>query len=247
MTKLETCLKDRSLDSEGDITYKYALHNLNTKLKNTNNNDKTVINIIKEERDNLLNKNFEEIETSKGKCNQYTNSINKKRYCISKVNKGKLQGIKLEMIETDLKKYEEKTNEIMENIQNNDKIKLELQDKLFKINEMIKSKEEHLTKTNDDLEANKGLVSKNEKENKLILTFNIIFFCIIVIILLYINLSSNTKFKTKRRISNIKDSFVTNKKERLFNSNNNSKKTENLFNNENKKIQKKVLGLDKKN
>ena len=50
------------------------------------------------------------------------------------------------------------------------------------------------------------------------------FLFLAIITLIYINLSSNVKYKTRKRLSSMKVAVISNKKERLFNSNNNGKK-----------------------
>lgn len=240
MTKLETCLKDRSLEDEAEVTYKYAISNLNIKSdsKNDNdNNDTSITNIIKVQREKNYSNQLKTIEDLKNNSN-----TQKKIY----INNNRINKAKLDMI-NNMIHLDKEIEEIKNSGSNNSEIKKELHDKLFKINELIKEKQQQIEKINDDLKANQGLVLKDEKKNKTILILNIVFFSLAIIILLYINLSSSVKYKTRRNLSKLKGKVISNKNERFFNSNNNNKKTEGLYNNNNMKKQKKMLGLEKEN
>jgi hypothetical protein len=236
MSKTETCIKDRSLEDEGENTFKYAITNLKTNSK-SNDDNKIMTNIIKVQRQEKFDEEMKKIESL---------NVNKENnHKLNHVNRGKSHRIKLDMVDENIKNYEDETKLIEESNLENTKLKIELQDKLFKVNELLKLKQQQIEKINDDLKANQTSVSIDKKENKFILTCNIVFFIVAFISLLYLNLSSNAKYKTRRRLSTIKSSVLIDKKERLFNSNNNDKKIESLYNNNNMKKQKKVLGLNK--
>lgn len=237
MTKLETCIKDRSLEEEAENTYKYAITNLEANSNSNDDNTKIVTNIIKVQRQEKFDEEMKEIEV--------LNVTKKTNHKINYINRGKLHMIKLDMVDENIKKYEEETILIEESILENAKSKIELQDRLFKINELLKLKQQQIEKINDDLKANQTSVSIDKKENKIILNCNIGFFILAIIVLLYLNLSSNAKYKTRKRLSSIKNTVIVNKKERLFNSDDNGKREEALYNNNNMKKQKKVLGLNK--
>lgn len=226
MSKIECPLKNKGLHNEANNTYKYA---------NTQFNDgstKKINKIIKLERTRLLESNINELEKFKKKTSNHR-SLH--------INRGKTYKIKYDMFDGNIDKYQIETENINNsNIENIAK-KTKLQDKLFKINELIKKKENELEKINDDLSSNKNTTAIDLKNNKILRGFNIGFFCIVIIILLYINLSSDLKYKTRRKLSTIKNTITKKQSKRLFNSNDNKKKEELLYNNDNKKKQKQLI------